>query len=58
MGTKPLESELGLKRGGFRKIYVINQLDLDLYVDFISHEIKIFKGGHFDLYHTRVEIIF
>jgi hypothetical protein len=28
----------------FRKIYVINQLDLDLYVDFISYVIKIFKG--------------
>jgi hypothetical protein len=38
-----LKSELGLKRGGFRKIYVINQLDLGLYVDFISHVIKIFK---------------
>ena len=38
-----LESELGLKRGGFEKIYVINQLYLDLYVDFISHVIKIFK---------------
>jgi hypothetical protein len=40
-----LESELGLKRGGFWKIYVINQLDLDLYVDFISHVINIFKGS-------------
>jgi hypothetical protein len=39
-----LESELGLKRCDFRKIYVINQLDLDLYVDFIS-VIKIFKGS-------------
>jgi hypothetical protein len=38
-----LKSESGLKRGGFQKIYVINQLDLDLYVDFISHVIKIFK---------------
>ena len=38
-----LESELGLKRGGFRKIYVINQLDLGLYVDFINHVIKMLK---------------
>jgi hypothetical protein len=28
---------------GFPKIYVINQLDLGLYVDFINHVIKIFK---------------
>jgi hypothetical protein len=38
-----LKSELGLKRGCFWKIYVINQLDLGLHVDFISHVIKIFK---------------
>jgi hypothetical protein len=27
----------------FRKIYVINQLDLGLYVDLINHVIKILK---------------
>jgi hypothetical protein len=36
---------------------VINQLDLDLYVDFISHVIRYLRNN-FDLYHTRVEIIF
>jgi hypothetical protein len=28
-------------RYGFRETYSINQLDLDLYVDYINHAIKI-----------------
>jgi hypothetical protein len=36
-----LNLELQLERYGFRETYSINQLDLDLYVDYINHAIKI-----------------
>jgi hypothetical protein len=36
-----LNLELLLERYGFQETYSINQLDLDFYVDYINHAIKI-----------------
>jgi hypothetical protein len=43
LGSRTIKIGVVVEEICFLKIYVINQLDLGLYVDFINHVIKILK---------------